>query len=353
MQESKSCALTNLAISHYLLLRFHPPALLYHGFVLLSRKKVRNFRLENFFFATNECYTLTKIRFYDKLSLKERDFRMNKKISAVVAAVVAVVLGVCFAVSSFGFVKDNYGENQIQALAGMGLIDSRSPTAKVTRAEALIAVMVITGMDVYVEDYSPEDFPCPYTDVSADLLPYVTVAYAHRIVEDMPYDLFSENDNITLEEMLHMTLESYGLVTEKTNALDIAESHNIYKTCEADALVFDLTYATYAEILWNLLEAPSLYEDGKKLADLLVERSIIDPEAYEAAKGIMADYVFGQKHDYVTKAFSWFDPSDNSESESETTDEPVVTTAPPADTSTPVTSYDTEDNSGYSPPFKP
>ena len=41
----------------------------------------------------------------------------------------------------------------------MGLIDSRSPTAKVTRGEALIAVMVITGMDAYVDDYSPEDFP--------------------------------------------------------------------------------------------------------------------------------------------------------------------------------------------------
>ena len=39
---------------------------------------------------------------------------MNKRFSAVIAAVVAVVLGVCFAVSSFGFVKDGYGENQIQ-----------------------------------------------------------------------------------------------------------------------------------------------------------------------------------------------------------------------------------------------
>ena len=102
------------------------------------------------------------------------------------------------------FVKDNYGENQIQALAGMGLIDSRSPTAKVTRGEALIAVMVITGMDVYVDDYSPEDFPCPYTDVSADLLPFVAVAYAYQIIEDMPYNLLRENDNVTLEEMLHM-----------------------------------------------------------------------------------------------------------------------------------------------------
>ena len=284
---------------------------------------------------------------------------MNKKLSAVIAAFIAVVLGVCFAVSSFGFVKDNYGENQIQALAGMGLIDSRSPTAKVTRGEALIAVMVITGMDAYVDDYSPEDFPCPYTDVSADLLPYVTVAYAYQIIEDMPYDLFRENDNIALKEMLHITLEAYGLVTEGENTFNIAEEKKIYKSCEADEFVFELTYATYAEILWNLLEAPSLYENGKKLGDLLVERDIIDPEAYEAAKGIMKDYVFGQKHDYVTKALSWFDPSDESDTETSTvpedtttaTPEETTTTAP--DTTTPVTSYDTEDNSGYSPPFKP
>ncbi|MBQ4327172.1 MAG: hypothetical protein IJC32_02015 [Clostridia bacterium] len=276
---------------------------------------------------------------------------MNKKLSAVIAAFVALVLGVCFAVSSFGFVKDNYGENQIQALAGMGLIDSRSPTAKVTRGEALIAVMVITGMDVYVDDYSPEDFPCPYTDVSADLLPFVSVAYAYQIIEDMPYNLLRENDNVTLEEMLHMALESYGLVVEETNALDFAESWNIYKVCEADEFVFDLTYATYAEILWNLVCAPSLYEEDKIMGDLLVERGVIDPEAYEAAKGIMKDYVFGQKHEYVTRALSWFDPSDESDTETSTVPEETTTTAP--ETTTPVTSYDTEDNSGYSPPFKP
>ncbi len=276
---------------------------------------------------------------------------MNKKLSAVIAAFVAVVLGVCFTVSSFGFVKDNYGENQIQALAGMGLIDSKSPAAKVTRGEALIAIMVITGLDVYVEDYSPDD-PCPYTDVSADIKPFAAVAYGSGVVVDMPYGLFRENDNITLEEMLHMTLEAYGLSVEMDSGIfNVAELCKIYKTCEADAFVFDLTYATYAEILWNLICTPNVYEENKIMGDLLVERGVIDPEAYEAAKGIMADYVFGQKHDYVTKALSWFDPSDESDTETSTVPEETTTTAP--DTTTPVTSYDTEDNSGYSPPFKP
>ena len=62
MQESKSCALTNLAISQYLLAR-----LLYHGFELLSRNFVRNFRATVAFLFQFLIQRLTKKAFYVKL----------------------------------------------------------------------------------------------------------------------------------------------------------------------------------------------------------------------------------------------------------------------------------------------
>ena len=275
---------------------------------------------------------------------------MNKKFSALVAAVIAVVLGVMFAVSSFGFVKDGYGESQISALSEIGLIDSRDPESKVTRGEALVAIMIATGLDENVAIYDPALYPCPFTDMSADLEPYIALAYDNKVIADQPYDLFRENDYITLSDMVHMVASAHGHVTDSSNAFSLVEDCKIYKTCEADAFVFELTYATYAEILWNLLGVESLHEEGKTFGELLLERGFMTPEAYAAAKDIMEGYVFGQKHEYVTKALAWFDhiaEESTTESDSET-----ETTAP-ADTTAPVTSYDTEDNSGYSPPFKP
>ena len=276
---------------------------------------------------------------------------MNKKFSALIAAVIAVVLGFMFAVSSFGFVKDGYGESQISALSEIGLIENRSPDSKVTRGEALVAVIIATGLDSDITNYNPESYPCPFTDMSAELEPYIAVAYNYDMIEDRPYNRFCENDYITLEDMLFMTIEAYGVgVDNYDHAFVIAEDLKIYKTCEADSFVFELTYATYAELLWNLLCVASLYEEGKTMRDLLLDSGFIAPEAYAAAKDMMEGYVFGQKHDYVTKSLAWFDHiTEDSETESDTEAE----TTAPADTTTAVTSYDTEDNSGYSPPFKP
>ena len=280
---------------------------------------------------------------------------MNKKFSALIAAVIAVVLGVMFAVSSFGFVKDGYGESQISALSEIGLIENRDPESKVTRGEALVAVMIATGLDANVANYDPVIYPCPFTDMSADLEPYIALAYGNKVIADQPYDLFRENDYITLSDMVHMVASAHGHVADSSHAFSLVEDCKIYKTCEADAFVFELTYATYAEILWNLLGVESLFEEGKTFGELLLERGFMTPEAYAAANNMMEGYVFGQKHDYVTKAFSWLDAFGETETTEpeDTTSREEETTARPADTSTPVTSYDTEDNSGYSPPFKP
>lgn len=281
---------------------------------------------------------------------------MNKKFSAVIAAVVAVALGVCFAVSSFGFVKDNYGEDQIRALSDIGLIGGSDVGASVTRGEALRTVMIAASLDGDIEDYTGAATYCPYVDMSADLEPYIVAAYSMGIVSDMPFDEFRETDNITLTEMLVITLRACGYtVTEADDVFGIAENALIYKTCEADMLVFELPYACYAEILWNMLNVKGVSAE-KTFAELLIDSGFMTPEAFEAAKVGMADYVFGQEHDYATNAIVRTDPVSEEDSTSDSgaeTTTPNGTTTPTETTTAPTTTYDTEDNSGYSPPFKP
>ncbi len=241
---------------------------------------------------------------------------MNRRISTVFAAVLAAVLGVCFAVSSFGFVKDNYASEQINALSSLGIIEDRGAGTFVTSGEALEALQLIIGFDGGVE----------------------ALGY-HG-------DSFDPNANITLDGMLLMTLRACGQTVSSTGDIyGLAERLKIYKVCEGDALIIDLPYGCFAEILWNLLSVKDVAQD-KTYAELLIESSFMDMGDYESAVSLVTSYEFGDAHNFDTNGLSTTERStETSESATESTSS--------SDSATTSTSYETEDNSGYSPPFRP
>lgn len=261
----------------------------------------------------------------------------TKLITILISLLVFSLLTSAFVTGAVGS-EDNGAITPYDAMVTLGYIDGLERNDTLTRIDALITLFRITGVE---NDAASYDGGAAFLDVGEGLSSYASYAAEKGISVGDGYSFFSPFRPVTLQEMLILTLRALGYSdVDMDNVYDLAKEAGLYVYTDQDDLYYYLTVGRMAEILWNLLNTAPSGSDAT-FADLLIELEELDESLYNEMISTVT-YVFGDTTNASTAART------DTESIKPETSKPVDTKP-----DEPEGTYETEENEGWSPIWKP